>query len=103
MCPLDRHLYRMPMSRQHIDGPLQPMEAFGQVVRERRLEMELSQTALGRKCGFSQEYISGIERGKRNPTLQSMWTLAEGLGQSPQSLLGKTEKRIEEAKDGLDE
>jgi len=82
------------MSRKHIDAPLQPTESFGQVVRKRRLELDISQAELGERCGVSQEYLSGIERGKRNPTLQTIWILAAGLRESPGVLLIEAEQRI---------
>jgi transcriptional regulator with XRE-family HTH domain len=63
------------------------MTAFGAVVRRRRCALGLSQQKLGERCGLTQEYISGIERGVRNPTLKSIWTLAGGLEVSPGDLL----------------
>lgn len=83
------------MSRKQIDGPQQPMTAFGAVVRRRRRELNLSQQKLGERCGLTQEYISGIEHGTRNPTLQSIWTLASGLDASPGWLLLEAEEIVD--------
>lgn len=88
----------MPMSRKQIDAPLQPQEAFGKAVRLRRHELELSQEELGTRCDLDRTYISGIERGERNPTIQTIWVFAEGLEIAPWVLLERTEKRIEKAK-----
>jgi transcriptional regulator with XRE-family HTH domain len=85
------------MSRKQIDGPLQPQEAFGKVVRLRRHELELSQEELGARCGLDRTYVSGVERGERNPTIQTIWVFAEGLDIAPSMLLGRAEQRIEEA------
>ncbi|MCA3564773.1 MAG: helix-turn-helix transcriptional regulator [Methylocystis sp.] len=41
----------------------------GRNVRRIRLEMGLTQEAFAEKTGFSQQYLSGIERGVRNPTI----------------------------------
>jgi transcriptional regulator with XRE-family HTH domain len=32
------------------------------------------------KCGFSQQYISGLEQGHRNPTVVTLYELATALG-----------------------
>jgi transcriptional regulator with XRE-family HTH domain len=84
----------MTMSRTQIDGPQQPTAAFGAVVRRRRRALGLSQKKLGERCGLTQEYISGIERGTRNPTLKSIWTLAEGLDASAGALLLEAEEKM---------
>lgn len=39
----------------------------------------LSQEALADKCGFARSYMSRIERGKANPSLDAIETLAGGL------------------------
>jgi hypothetical protein len=35
-----------------------------------------------RRSGFSQQYISGLEQGRRNPTIVSIYELANALGVS---------------------
>ncbi|NIF56813.1 helix-turn-helix transcriptional regulator [Enterobacter sp. Ap-916] len=55
---------------------------FGQRVRKLRLEAGLSQEAFADKCGLDRTYISGIERGVRNPTLEVIAVIAEGLDTS---------------------
>jgi transcriptional regulator with XRE-family HTH domain len=85
------------MSRKQIDAPLQPNEAFGQVVRAARREMGLSQEELGARCGLDRTYVSGIERGKRNPTIQTVWRFAEGLSEPASALIKKTQARIDRA------
>ncbi|KAB8312845.1 XRE family transcriptional regulator [Erwinia endophytica] len=52
---------------------------FGKRVKFLRLQAGLSQEALAHKCGLDRTYISGIERGLRNPTLEVIAILAEGL------------------------
>lgn len=39
----------------------------------------MSQEAFADKCGLDRTYISGIERGVRNPTLEIVHVLADGL------------------------
>ncbi|OCQ51439.1 helix-turn-helix protein [Photorhabdus australis subsp. thailandensis] len=39
----------------------------------------LSQEAFADRCGLDRTYISGIERGVRNPTLEVINVIASGL------------------------
>ncbi|AHY08745.1 helix-turn-helix domain-containing protein [Serratia plymuthica] len=52
---------------------------FGQRVKALRLQAGLSQEAFADKCGLDRTYISGIERGVRNPTLEVIAVIADGL------------------------
>lgn len=47
-----------------------------------RLERGLTQEQLAERSGFAQQYISDLERGKRNPTIVSIYELAQALGVS---------------------
>jgi len=42
----------------------------------------LTQEQLAERCGVSQQYISGLEKGKRNPTIVTLYLIAQGLGVS---------------------
>ena len=68
--------------------------AFGEAVRRRRERLGLSQEALGFVSGLDRTYVSGIERGVRNPTLRIIWRLAEALSTTPSALFKASEKRI---------
>lgn len=52
-----------------------------------RATKKLSQGAIGRKLNVHRAYISGIEHGKRNPTLATIEKLAGALGVSADELL----------------
>jgi transcriptional regulator with XRE-family HTH domain len=58
--------------------------------------MGLSQEALGLMSGLDRTYVSGIERGVRNPTLRIIWRLAEALSTTPSALLRASERRTTE-------
>ena len=45
-----------------------------------RKEKGLTQEALAEKSGLSQQYISGLENGQRNPTIVTLYELATALG-----------------------
>lgn len=51
----------------------------GNVKRIRR-KKGLTQEQLADISGFSQQYISGLERGHRNPTIVTVYELATALG-----------------------
>lgn len=52
---------------------------LGQRVKQLRLQKGLSQEALAERCGLDRTYVSGIERGVRNPTLEVLHIIANGL------------------------
>lgn len=47
-----------------------------------RREKGLTQEQVEALSGFSQQYLSGLERGKRNPTVITLYELAQALGVS---------------------
>ena len=56
--------------------------------RERiRRAQGLTQEQLEARSGFSQQYLSGLERGRRNPTVVTVYELAQALGVSHLDLL----------------
>lgn len=52
---------------------------LGNRIRELRRETGLSQEDFADKCGIDRSYMSGIERGVRNPTLEILWAISGGL------------------------
>ena len=59
----------------------------GRNVREHRHARGLSQEELGFEAGLDRTYISGIERGIRNPTVLIVGKIARALRVSPDTLL----------------
>lgn len=53
---------------------------FGRCIRQQRLRSNLTQVELSERCGFYQTYLSRLERGQANPTLNAMEVLANALG-----------------------
>lgn len=47
----------------------------------------LTQEQLQERSGFSQQYLSGLEQGRRNPTVVTVYELAQALGVSHLDLL----------------
>lgn len=59
----------------------------GSNVRRLRQSKGLTQEQFADISGFSQQYISGLEKGHRNPTVVTLYELAEALGVKPLDLL----------------
>lgn len=59
----------------------------GSNVSRIRNQKGLTQEQLADLSGFSQQYISGLESGKRNPTVVTVYELAKALGVSHLDLL----------------
>ncbi|MBV8687065.1 MAG: helix-turn-helix transcriptional regulator [Alphaproteobacteria bacterium] len=54
-----------------------------------RKAADLTQEQLAERAGISQQYISDLERGKRNPTVVTLYELATALGVRPVELVGE--------------
>jgi len=52
---------------------------FGKAIRRRRRELDLSQEKLAEIAEIHRTYISSIERGERNPSLENIEKLAKAL------------------------
>lgn len=59
----------------------------GRNVRQARKAAGLSQEALADSAGIDRTYVSGVERGVRNPTVTILDRLAKALGVTPADLL----------------
>lgn len=60
---------------------------FGKKVRQIRLSKKLSQGDIARRLKLHRSYISGIERGVRNPSLGVVEKIAKALGVSIREIL----------------
>ena len=54
--------------------------AYGKALRELRTERGISQERLALNAGLDRTYVSGIERGERNPSLTNLLKLSATLG-----------------------
>ena len=70
------------------------LKAFGKAVREARLKTGLSQEALAFECGVHRTYISLIERGGGNATIEVLFRVAKAMELKPSNLIQHTEKQI---------
>ncbi|HEV2891266.1 MAG TPA: helix-turn-helix transcriptional regulator [Frankiaceae bacterium] len=63
-----------------------PHVRFGRRVRELREAAGIEQQELAQRVGMSGGYLSGIERGARNPTLDVVFAIAHALRVQPAAL-----------------
>jgi transcriptional regulator with XRE-family HTH domain len=56
-----------------------------------RREKGLTQEEVEARSGFSQQYLSSLERGRRNPTVITLYELACALGVNYRELLAPDE------------
>lgn len=64
---------------------------LGHVIREARSDSRISQEELGLRTGVHRNYIGGIERGERNPSVSTVAVLAEELGVKMSELFARAE------------
>ena len=72
-----------------------PEAAFGNVLRRLRNERQLSQEALAFESGLERTFIARIETGRRQPTIASLFKLANGLDVSASYIVAEVEKELE--------
>jgi len=70
---------------------------IGRVIRKYRENVGLSQEALAEEAGLHRTYISLVERGHRNISVDALAQIAEALGVYPSRLMADAEKEPEEA------
>ena len=66
---------------------LPPHRRVGQNICRLRTKKALTQEQLAEKAGLHWTYISGVERGRYNVSLDTLETLASALGRKPFELL----------------
>lgn len=63
---------------EHIDSAL--VQTFASNLKKHRANARISQEELALQSGLDRTYISGCERGVRNPSLVSVEKIATALG-----------------------
>lgn len=65
---------------------------YGQVIRSLRQSRNISQEKLGDLCGLHRTYISDIELGKRNVSLENIERMATALNVRISEIFTEVEK-----------
>jgi transcriptional regulator with XRE-family HTH domain len=67
---------------------------FGKVLKEQRELKKLSQEKLAELCDLDRTYISLLERGLRQPTISTLFKIANALNITPSELIKKLEIQL---------
>lgn len=71
--------------------PERVLHGLGQALQEARDKRGLTQEALSLETGVHRNYIGGIERGERSPSVAAIIKLADALGVPVSELFGRAE------------
>lgn len=71
--------------------------AFGMTVRALRLRAGLAQETLALEAGIGRAYMSALERGLHNPTLEMAYRILPFVGVSFVEFAGEFEKHLRRA------
>lgn len=80
------------MSRQRLKDTL------SRNVKALRLSLHLTQESLAKRAGLSSQFVSLLERGQRNPTLDVLESLSKALSVTPSELLATDGESISRGK-----
>jgi len=58
---------------------LSVQQKLGKKIKEYRVRLDVTQEKLGETTGLDRTYISGVERGVRNPSLRNIEKIAKAL------------------------
>ncbi|MCG8595359.1 MAG: helix-turn-helix domain-containing protein [Kiloniellales bacterium] len=72
-----------------------PQDAFGSVLRSLRLARKLSQERLALEANLDRTFVSLLERGKRQPSLETLLRVAKVLGLTPAELVTRTVELVD--------
>lgn len=67
-------------------------KTFGKVLRKLRTTIGISQEQLGFECGLDRTFISLLERGLRQPTLSTLFLVADKLQVTPSAMIQRVEE-----------
>ncbi len=76
----------------------QLLQALASAVEKTRKERKLTKTALAHFADLQESYIRGITKGRRNPTVTTIYAICEALDIPPQEFF----KRVNAEIDALD-
>jgi transcriptional regulator with XRE-family HTH domain len=62
------------------------------LLREERLRRRLSMNSVAKKAGLSQQMVSYVERGLRNPTLDTLLRMTNALNINLSDLINRASK-----------
>jgi transcriptional regulator with XRE-family HTH domain len=73
-------------------------QSFGLILREKRKDQGFSQEALALEAGIDRNFVSLLERGLNQPSLSTIFKLADALKLKPSDLVMDLEKKMTQIK-----
>ncbi|MGH3640368.1 MAG: helix-turn-helix domain-containing protein [Mycobacterium sp.] len=71
---------------------------FGEIVRQHRNALDLSQEALAERASVHANHVGLVERGERAPSIDIAQRIAAALGLSLSALVAEVERRWERSR-----
>jgi transcriptional regulator with XRE-family HTH domain len=65
----------------------------GRNVKRLRIAAGISQAKLAERMGVDRAYVNGLELGRRNPTIVTLWHVGEALGVRLRSFFDEEKRR----------
>lgn len=75
-------------------------KSLGKVVQYKRRQLGLTQQQLANRAGLHRTYISDVERGARNLSLESIYQVSKGLSTRASNLFAEAEDNAQHAAGG---
>ena len=77
--------------------PMDPVirAAFGSVILERRLQLNLSQKEVADRSGYTEVYIGKLERREHTPSLTAALMVSKGLENDPVDTFNAIRERMD--------
>ncbi|PGO26400.1 transcriptional regulator [Bacillus cereus] len=69
-------------------------QAFGIVLQKERIKQNISQETLAFNSGLDKTYISLLERGKRRPTINTLFSITHALKVLPHEIILEVEQLL---------
>ncbi|MEB2589638.1 helix-turn-helix transcriptional regulator [Bacillus cereus] len=69
-------------------------QAFGIILQKKRIEQNISQETLAFNSGLDRTYISLLERGKRKPTINTLFSVTHALKIQPHEIILEVEQLL---------
>lgn len=68
------------------------IQAFGDVLRHERVRLNLTQQDVALRAGVHINFVGRIERGQAEPSLSTIFAVAQALELTPETMIAKVEK-----------
>ncbi|MEZ0536382.1 helix-turn-helix domain-containing protein [Caldicellulosiruptoraceae bacterium PP1] len=69
-------------------------EALALMLKKYRTDLGYSQEEFAYRCGLDRTYISLMERGKRNPTIKTIFIMSKNLNVKPSQFIKDIEELV---------